>query len=264
MDAAMTTQSIVAKGIDSASCARGRRNIRDPNLSPWRRRASMRVHETAHDRGGGVLRPRALCLRRASGRARVDADPKRRAHRVRRPSMAGGVPRSRPRAPRRGVWRRRKRGGGAPGVLARAARERREALLPFFWRVIARRGQIFGNQTEGSLARDTNGLDFSYPGYNEMLTGHPDSRMNTNDPVPNPNRTVFEWLNACSPACGAAWRRSGPGAVFDADLQPRARSGLAGLRRLAPPRSPASRRPFPGTLRPASTEHDDARTGPTT
>ena len=73
--------------------------------------------------------------------------------------------------------------------------ERRQALFPFLWNVIAKQGQIFGNQTKGSVARVTNGMAFSYPGYNEMLTGHPDPKIDRNEFGPNPNLTVFEWLN---------------------------------------------------------------------
>ena len=73
--------------------------------------------------------------------------------------------------------------------------ERRRMLFPFLWGVVARKGQIFGNQSKGSIARVTNGLAFSYPGYNEMLTGRPDARINSNEFGPNPNTTVFEWLN---------------------------------------------------------------------
>ena len=72
---------------------------------------------------------------------------------------------------------------------------RRKALFPFLWSTVAVRGQIFGNQDKGSIARVTNGLAFSYPGYNEMTTGHPDPRINSNDFGPNPNVSVFEWLN---------------------------------------------------------------------
>src|SRR6202171_1726152 len=75
------------------------------------------------------------------------------------------------------------------------ADERRKALFPFLWTTVAARGQIFGNQTKGSVARVTNGKAFSYPGYNEMLTGHPDPRVDSNEFGPNPNTTVFEWLN---------------------------------------------------------------------
>ena len=72
---------------------------------------------------------------------------------------------------------------------------RRRALFPFLWGTVAVRGQIFGNQALGSVARVTNGLAFSYPGYNEMLTGHPDARINSNEFGPNPNVSVLEWLN---------------------------------------------------------------------
>jgi hypothetical protein len=73
--------------------------------------------------------------------------------------------------------------------------ERRKALFPFIWSTVAAHGQIFGNQTKGSVARVTNTFWFSYPGYNEMLSGHADPRVNSNDFGPNPNVTVFEWLN---------------------------------------------------------------------
>jgi hypothetical protein len=73
---------------------------------------------------------------------------------------------------------------------------RRQALFPFLWGTVAARGQIFGNQTKGSIAQVTNGLAFSYPGYNEMLSGHPDARIDSNEYGPNPNLTVFEWLNS--------------------------------------------------------------------
>jgi hypothetical protein len=73
--------------------------------------------------------------------------------------------------------------------------ERRRALLPFLWNTVAVRGQIFGNQALGSVARVTNGLAFSYPGYNEMLTGHADARIDSNEFGPNPNISVLEWLN---------------------------------------------------------------------
>jgi hypothetical protein len=73
--------------------------------------------------------------------------------------------------------------------------ERRKALFPFIWTTVAAHGQIFGNQLKGSVARVTNQFWFSYPGYNEMLSGHADPRVNSNEFGPNPNVTVFEWLN---------------------------------------------------------------------
>ncbi len=72
---------------------------------------------------------------------------------------------------------------------------RREALFPFLWGTVARQGQLFGNRLLGSDAQVTNGLAFSYPGYNEMSVGYPDPRINSNSFGPNPNESVFEWLN---------------------------------------------------------------------
>jgi hypothetical protein len=72
---------------------------------------------------------------------------------------------------------------------------RREALMPFLWKVVARDGQIYGNQAKGSMAQVTNGMNFSYPGYNETLCGFADPRIDSNDKNLNPNVTVFEWLN---------------------------------------------------------------------
>lgn len=75
------------------------------------------------------------------------------------------------------------------------AEERREKLMPFLWRVVAKQGQIFGDPSRNSVARVTNGLLFSYPGYNELLSGFPDPRIDSNNKIPNPNVTVLEWLN---------------------------------------------------------------------
>jgi hypothetical protein len=67
--------------------------------------------------------------------------------------------------------------------------------MPFIWSVIANRGQIFGDPSADSTSRLTNGLWFSYPGYNEILAGVADARIESNDKIPNPNITVLEWLN---------------------------------------------------------------------
>jgi hypothetical protein len=73
--------------------------------------------------------------------------------------------------------------------------ERRALLMPFVWGTLAREGQIFGDASAGSTSRVTNGLFFSYPGYSEMFVGRADPRIDSNDKVPNPNVTVFEWLD---------------------------------------------------------------------
>jgi hypothetical protein len=77
----------------------------------------------------------------------------------------------------------------------KSADSARATLFPFIWNVVARQGEIFGDRTMGSEADVTNGFKFSYPGYNEMISGHPDPRINNNNAGPNPNVSVFEWLN---------------------------------------------------------------------
>lgn len=96
--------------------------------------------------------------------------------------------------------------------------ERRMALMPFLWGVVATQGQIFGNRDLKSDAHVTNGLNFSYPGYAETLTGFVDWRIDSNDDVPNPDQTVFAWLNAKPAFAGkvaafGAWQRFD--AIFD-------------------------------------------------
>jgi len=58
--------------------------------------------------------------------------------------------------------------------------EGRQTLMPFLWTVVAKQGEIYGNQHKGSIAQVTNGMKFSYPGYNEMTTGQPDKRIDSN------------------------------------------------------------------------------------
>jgi hypothetical protein len=67
--------------------------------------------------------------------------------------------------------------------------------MPFLWKVVAKEGQLFGNQNKGSVAQVTNGLNFSYPGYSEVFCGFPDPRVKSNDKIYNPNMNVLEWLN---------------------------------------------------------------------
>jgi hypothetical protein len=76
------------------------------------------------------------------------------------------------------------------------AEESRAALLPFFWDVIAKKGQVFGDRGVKHIGRVTNPIRMSYPGYSEMLCGHVEERIRNNAPVPNPNVTVLEWLHS--------------------------------------------------------------------
>ncbi|WP_340064722.1 phosphoglyceromutase [Ascidiimonas aurantiaca] len=71
--------------------------------------------------------------------------------------------------------------------------ERRKALLPFIWGQVAQMGQIHGNRELGNQMDLTNTMWFSYPGYNEILTGKADdTRINSNNKIPNPNITLLE------------------------------------------------------------------------
>jgi len=74
-------------------------------------------------------------------------------------------------------------------------KERRKLLLPFMWNVIASRGQLFGNRSTGCKVNNANRYWFSYPGYNEILTGYPDTAINKNSYPANPHVTVLEFLN---------------------------------------------------------------------
>ena len=76
-----------------------------------------------------------------------------------------------------------------------SAEDRREKLMPFLWKTVAAKGQVFGDPSHDSVARVANGLWFSYPGYSEMLSGYADPRVDSNDRNWNPNVTVLEWLN---------------------------------------------------------------------
>jgi hypothetical protein len=72
--------------------------------------------------------------------------------------------------------------------------ERREKLMPFFWKVLmAQHGSIAGNPALESAVRLTNRHRFSYPGYAEILLGEAhDDVFWSNDPFRNPYSTVLE------------------------------------------------------------------------
>lgn len=78
-------------------------------------------------------------------------------------------------------------------------KERREALFPFLWKKVPQIGQLHGNRKLGSKVDLTNTMWFSYPGYNEILSGKADDeRIDSNDKIPNPNSTVLEIANSDS------------------------------------------------------------------
>jgi hypothetical protein len=72
--------------------------------------------------------------------------------------------------------------------------ERRRKLMPFFWTDIADKGVLLGNRNYGNYFNNANRYWFSYPGYNEIFTGYPDTTVNSNDKIPNRNENVLEYL----------------------------------------------------------------------
>ncbi len=76
------------------------------------------------------------------------------------------------------------------------AEERRKRLMPFFWNVISRKGQIFGNRQFDNKVNVANDYAISYPGYNEIFTGNTDPWVSSNEKYPNPNMNVLEYLES--------------------------------------------------------------------
>ncbi len=73
--------------------------------------------------------------------------------------------------------------------------ERRKKLFPFLWTTIAGNGQLYGNRTLNNYVNTANPYWFSYPGYNEIFTGYPDTAVNSNDKILNKNVNVLEFIN---------------------------------------------------------------------
>lgn len=78
----------------------------------------------------------------------------------------------------------------APGID-----ERRKKLMPFFWNVVAKKGQLYGNRYFNNKMNVSNLYSLSYPGYSELFTGQADIQIASNDKKTNPNRNVLEYLN---------------------------------------------------------------------
>ncbi|HEV8284049.1 MAG TPA: alkaline phosphatase family protein [Chitinophagaceae bacterium] len=78
---------------------------------------------------------------------------------------------------------------------ASTVEERRKKLLSFFWNVLAKKGQVYGNRNFNNRVNVSNIYSISYPGYNEMFTGQANINISSNDKRLNPNRNVLEYLN---------------------------------------------------------------------
>lgn len=72
---------------------------------------------------------------------------------------------------------------------------RRKKLMPFFWNVIAKEGQLYGNRFFNNKVNMKNLYKISYPGYNELFTGYADLHWMPNKPITNKNKTILEYLN---------------------------------------------------------------------
>ena len=70
--------------------------------------------------------------------------------------------------------------------------DRRQALMPFMWKVIANEGQLYGNREYKNKVNCTNHHLISYPGYSEMFVGFRHKKVSSNRKVENPHATVFE------------------------------------------------------------------------
>jgi hypothetical protein len=73
--------------------------------------------------------------------------------------------------------------------------QRRKKLFPFLWSTVVNEGQLYGNRTKGCDVNNANKYWFSYPGYNEIFTGYPDTAVNSNDKIENNNVNVLEFIN---------------------------------------------------------------------
>lgn len=77
-----------------------------------------------------------------------------------------------------------------------SSEKRRALLMPFLWSTLQQQGQLYGNRTLGNKVNVSNNQWFSYPGYNELLTGSADNeRIHSNDKFDNPNKNVLEFID---------------------------------------------------------------------
>ncbi len=78
---------------------------------------------------------------------------------------------------------------------ADSEKERRQKLMPFFWNILAQKGQLYGNRYFDNKVNTANIYTFSYPGYNEIFTGNTDLLVSSNKKKKNENINVLEYLN---------------------------------------------------------------------
>jgi len=74
--------------------------------------------------------------------------------------------------------------------------QRREVLMPFFWKTLAPMGVVYGNQDAGSSVTVKNEVRWSSAGYAELMTGRPQPEVVDNTLVRYPQRTFMEYVQA--------------------------------------------------------------------
>jgi hypothetical protein len=79
---------------------------------------------------------------------------------------------------------------------ASTADERRKRLMPFFWNILAAKGQLYGNRDFDNKVNTENLYSISYPGYNEIFTGTADVSISSNRKYKNPNINILEYLDS--------------------------------------------------------------------
>jgi len=74
--------------------------------------------------------------------------------------------------------------------------EKRKLLWPFLWgNFLQDHGFILGNRFKGNIAKVSNKIMISYPGYSELLTGRPhDDVISSNEVGQNPYSTICEFI----------------------------------------------------------------------
>ena len=67
--------------------------------------------------------------------------------------------------------------------------------MPFTWKTLAIKGQLYGNRNYSNLMQVKNTYWFSYPGYSEILSGFVDENINSNNYPENKNDHILGFLN---------------------------------------------------------------------
>jgi len=83
--------------------------------------------------------------------------------------------------------------------------ERRKKLFPFLWSTVAEHGVMVGDRELDSFMEVTNPWWFSYPGYNEILTGRADPTIDSNAKNWNSNITFLEVLQGMTEFRGSVF-----------------------------------------------------------